>query len=48
MANQPKTPITSLRIPLDLKAAAVAKAAGSGETLTDVILRGLIEYVAQS
>ncbi|WP_161498859.1 hypothetical protein [Cryobacterium aureum] len=47
MANQPKTPITSVRIPVDLKEAAQVKAAENGETLTDVIRRGLVEYLAQ-
>lgn len=39
------TPPTSLRIPRDVKAAAQAKAAKRGETLTDVVVRGLVEYV---
>ncbi|WP_166790324.1 hypothetical protein [Cryobacterium sp. Hh11] len=47
MANQPKTPITGVRIPLDLKVAAQAKAASNGETLSDVVRRGLAEYVAE-
>ncbi|WP_166785661.1 MULTISPECIES: hypothetical protein [Cryobacterium] len=46
MPNQPKTPITATRIPEELKAAAKAKAAERGETLTAVIVRGLEEYVA--
>ncbi|MDY7542591.1 MULTISPECIES: hypothetical protein [unclassified Cryobacterium] len=46
MVNQPKTPITATRIPEVLKAAAKAKAAERGETLTDVIVRSLEEYVA--
>ena len=48
VANQPKTPITSVRIPVDLKEAAQVKAAENAETLTDVIRRGLVEYVEQS
>jgi predicted HicB family RNase H-like nuclease len=47
MPNQPKTPITGVRIPLDLKAAAQAKAAERGESLSDVVRRGLVEYVAE-
>ena len=46
MANQPKTPITGVRIPLELKTAAQAKAADRGESLSDVVRRGLAEYVA--
>jgi hypothetical protein len=47
VANQPKTPITGFRIPEDLKSAAQAKAAENGETLSDVVRRGLVEYVAK-
>jgi hypothetical protein len=47
VANQPKTPITGVRIPLDLKASAQAKAAEHGETLSDVVRRSLAEYVAK-
>lgn len=45
MPNQPKTPITAVRIPSELKAAAKAKAEREGETLTAVIVRSLEEYV---
>jgi len=38
---------TDFRIPPDLKAAAQARAAERGETLTDVVLRALREYVKE-
>ena len=41
------TPTTTLRIPPDLKVAAQARAAEHGETLTDVVLRALREYVKE-
>jgi hypothetical protein len=41
------TPTTTTRIPPDLKAAAQARAADRGETLTDVILRALRAYVEE-
>lgn len=44
--NAPKTPNTTLRIPLKLKAAVMEVAAEQGETMTDVILRALRGYVA--
>ncbi|WP_157509588.1 hypothetical protein [Leifsonia sp. Root4] len=47
MPNQPKTPITTMRIPVELKASAKEKAAVRGETLTDVVVRALEEYVAE-
>jgi response regulator of citrate/malate metabolism len=47
VANQPKTPITGVRIPLDLKADVQAKAAENGETLSDVVRRGLLDYMAK-
>lgn len=40
------TPITTMRIPVELKAAAKAKAANEGRTLTDVIVTLLGEYVS--
>lgn len=43
--NQPKTPISSFRIPLEIKQAAAAKAATEGRTLTDVVVDALVEYV---
>lgn len=45
MPNSPSTPNRSVRVPEELWAAARAIAAGRGETLTDVIVRALIEYV---
>lgn len=43
--NKPKTPVSAFRIPLDLKAAAQAKAKERGEDLTAVVIRGLEAYV---
>lgn len=45
MPNQPKTPIKCFRISADLYAAAQAKAAERGETLTSVVVRALERYV---
>lgn len=45
MPNKPKTPLTPFRIPPELKALAVAKAAAEGVTLTSVIIRALERYV---
>lgn len=45
MPNQPATPVTAIRIPLDLKAKVAAKAAAEDRTLTDVVLRALERYV---
>jgi hypothetical protein len=45
MPNQPKTPVSNFRIPLDLKADAQAEARARGESLTDVVVRALEEYV---
>lgn len=42
--NKPKTPVSSFRIPLDLKAAAKAKAKERGEDLTAVVIRALRNY----
>lgn len=42
--NQPKTPITPVRIPLDLKARVKAKAAGEGTNLSAVVIAKLEEY----
>lgn len=39
------TPVSTFRIPLDLKAAAKARAAERGETLTAVIIRALERYI---
>lgn len=45
--NQPATPISSFRIPADVKNAAAAKAKDEGRTLTDVIVEALREYAGQ-
>lgn len=45
--NQPKTPVSTFRIPLDLKAAALAKAQAEGISLTSVIVKALERYVKQ-
>lgn len=42
--NKPKTPITGFRIPEDVKAAAVERAAAEGKTLTDVVVEHLRKY----
>ncbi len=39
------TPLRSVRIPDDLWAAALERAAENGETVTDVVLRALRRYV---
>ncbi len=43
--NKPKTPLRSFRIPTDLYEAAQAKAAGKGESVSDVVRRALERYV---
>lgn len=48
MPNQPKTPITNFRIPVELKSAATKKAASEGRTLTDVVNESLARYVANT
>lgn len=45
MPNQPKTKVSTFRIPLDLKAAAMAKAQANGTDLTAVIVAALERYV---
>lgn len=49
MPNQPKTPTTNFRIPVELKQAAQDKAANEQppRTLTDVVVSGLEEYVKE-
>lgn len=42
--NKPKTPVSNFRIPPDLKAKAMQKAADEGKTLTDVIVDYLKRY----
>jgi predicted DNA-binding protein len=43
--NQPKTPIKSFRIPVDLYDAALAKAQSEGRTLTAVVREALQRYI---
>lgn len=42
--NKPKTPVTGFRIPEDVKAAAVERAAAEGKTLTEVVVASLKRY----
>lgn len=42
-----RVPATSVKIPLELKAAVQAKAEKRGETLTDVIVRALTAYAEE-
>jgi len=46
MPNQPKTPGHTIRVPDDEWLPAKDKAAEKGETMTDVIRRGLRKYVS--
>jgi hypothetical protein len=48
MPNAPRTPTRSVRVSDELWNAARAIAKGRGETVTDVILRGLQEYVREA
>jgi predicted DNA-binding protein len=43
--DKPKTPISSFRIPTELKDRAAAKATAEGRTLTDVVVESLERYV---
>jgi predicted HicB family RNase H-like nuclease len=45
--NYPGTQIRGVRVPDDLWAAAAARAAQQGETVSDVVRRALAEYVDQ-
>lgn len=45
MPNKPKTPIRNFRAPAEIWEAAQAVAVQRGETMTDVLLRALAEYV---
>jgi predicted HicB family RNase H-like nuclease len=45
MPNQPKTPLKSFRIPAELYAAAQAKAAERGESVSEVVRKALERYV---
>lgn len=46
--NQPKTPIKCFRIPEELYAAAQAKAAERGESVSEVVRKALERYVRRS
>jgi hypothetical protein len=48
MPNAPRTPNRSVRVPDELWNAAQAIAKGRGETMTDVIVRGLQDYVREA
>jgi hypothetical protein len=43
--NKPKTPVSTFRIPPELKAAAMAKARANDTDLTAVIVKALERYV---
>ena len=45
MPNKPRTPVSTFRIPTDLKAEAAAAAGAEGRTLTDVVVEALERYV---
>jgi predicted HicB family RNase H-like nuclease len=45
MGHENHTPATSVRIPPDLKTAAMAAVKAEGRTLTDVIIKALERYV---
>jgi len=42
--NKPKTPVSSFRIPLDLKARVQAKAAANGTDLTAIVIAAFEKY----
>lgn len=42
--NKPKTPTSTFRIPVELKAAAQERAEAEGKTLTDVVVDALTKY----
>lgn len=46
MPNQPKTPQRTIRVTSDVWEAAKTRAAERGETVTDVLVRALREYVS--
>lgn len=46
--NKPKTPLRSFRISDELYAAAQAKAADRGESVSDVVRRALERYVKRA
>ena len=43
--NQPATPVTAIRIPLELKAQVAEKAAAEGTNLSAVVIAALTRYV---
>lgn len=45
--NRRGTPPVTFRLDPELKARAMAKAAERGETLTDVLVRAVLEYVEE-
>ena len=47
MPNENHTPLSSLRIPQDIKGAAQRRAAAEGRTLTDVVVAYLRRYGAK-
>lgn len=48
MPNQPKTPITAIRIPTELKARVAAKAAAEGTSLSAVVIAALEKYAGKN
>jgi len=48
MPNKPKTPVSTFRLPLDLKVQAQAAAEANGTTLTAVIVAALEQYVKKN
>lgn len=44
MPNQPKTPVSTFRIPLDLKARVAEKAAANGTNLSAIVIAALVAY----
>jgi predicted HicB family RNase H-like nuclease len=48
MPNQPKTPITAIRIPTELKSRVAAKAAAEGTSLSAVVIKALERYAGKS
>lgn len=48
VANQPKTPHRTIRVPDDVWDAAMTKAKGEGRTLSELIREWLTEYMRDS
>lgn len=46
--NKPKTPVTAIRIPLELKAQVMEKAAAEGTNLSAIVNAALTRYVKRS